>query len=36
MMNSQRSDVEKVNLIKEGKKEVLMKLLSAIKLLTTV
>ena len=36
MMNSQRSDVEKNNLIEEGKKKVLMKLLSTIKLLITV
>ena len=37
MMNSQRSDVEKNNLIEEGKKKkVLMKLLSAMKLLITV
>ena len=36
MMNSQRSDVEKINLIEEGKKQALMKLLSAMKLLITV
>ena len=36
MMNSQRSDVEKINLIEEGKKQALMKLLSAIKLLIAV
>ena len=36
MMNSQRSDVEKNNLIEEGKKQALMKLLSAINLLITV
>ena len=36
MMNSQRSDVEKINLIEEGKKQALMKLLSAIKLLIIV
>ena len=38
MMNSQRSDVEKNNLIEEGKKKnrVLMKLLSTMKLITAV
>ena len=36
MMNSQRSDAEKVNLIKEGKKQVLMKSLGIMKLLITV
>ena len=36
MTYSQRSDAEKVNLIEEGKKKVLMKLLNAIKLLRTV
>ena len=36
MMNSQRSDVEKISLIEEGKKWLLMKLLSAMKLLITV
>ena len=36
MMNSQRSDTEKNNLIEEGKKEALMKFLNAIKLLITV
>ena len=36
MMNSQRSDIEKNNLIEEGKKQALMKLLSTIKLLITV
>ena len=36
MMNSQRSDAEKISLIEEGKKWVLMKLLSAMKLLITV
>ena len=37
MMNSQRSDVEKINLIQEGKKKKkLMKLLSVMKLLITV
>ena len=36
MMNSQRSDAEKVSLIEEGKKQVLMKLLSVMKLLITV
>ena len=35
MMNSQRSDAEKISLIEEGKKWVLMKLLSAMKLLIT-
>ena len=35
MMNSQRSDAEKVSLIEEGKKKVLMKLLSVMKLLIT-
>ena len=36
MMNSQSSDLEKISLIEEGKKQVLMKLISAIKLLITV
>ena len=36
MINTQRSDSEKINIIKEGKKYVLMKLLNAIKLLITV
>ena len=36
MMNSHESDTEKVNLIEEGKKIVLMKLLSIMKLLITV
>ena len=36
MMNSQRKDIEKINLIEEGKKQALMKLLSAIKLLIAV
>ena len=36
MINSQRSDVEKINFIEEGKKQELMKLLSAMKLLITV
>ena len=36
MMNSQRSDTEKINLIKEGKKEALMKLLNTMKLLIVV
>ena len=36
MINGQRSDVEKVTLIEEGKKQVLMKLLSVMKLLITV
>ena len=35
MMNSQRSDAEKNILIEEGKKWVLMKLLSVMKLLIT-
>ena len=35
-MNSQRRDVEKINLIEEGKKQALMKLLRAMKLLITV
>ena len=34
MMNTQRSDSEKINLIEEGKKQALMKLLNTIKLLT--
>ena len=36
MMNSQRRYTEKTNLIEEGKKQALMKLLSAMKLLITV
>ena len=36
MMNSHRSDSEKVNLIEERKKKVLMKLLSVMKLLITI
>ena len=36
MMNSQRSDVEKINLIKEGKKQILMKLLNVMNLLIIV
>ena len=36
MMNSQTSDTEKINLIEEGKKQVLEKLLSVMKLLITV
>ena len=41
MMNSQRSDVEKINFIEEGKKkekrkQASMKLLNAMKLLITV
>ena len=36
MMNSQRSDAEKINLIEEGKKQVLMKLLNAMNLLIIV
>ena len=35
-MNSKRSDVEKISLIEEGKKQVLMKLLNVMKLLITV
>ena len=35
MMNSQRRYTEKTNLIEEGKKQALMKLLSAMKLLIT-
>ena len=36
MINSQRRDTEKVNLIEEGKKQVLMKLLNIMRLLITV
>ena len=36
MMSSQRSDVGKISLIKQGKKQALIKLLSTMKLLTTV
>ena len=36
MMNSHGSDAEKVNLIEKGKKRVLMKLLSVMKLSITV
>ena len=37
MMNSQRNDVEKINLTEEGKKKkILMRLLSAMKLVITV
>ena len=36
MVKGQRSDTEKINLIEEGKKQALMKLLKAMKLLTTV
>ena len=36
MMNSHRSDAEKNKLIEEGKKQVLMKLLSVMKVLITV
>ena len=36
MMNSQRSDTEKNNLIEGKKKKVLMRLLNAMKLLITV
>ena len=35
-MNSQRRDVVKLSLIEEGKKQALMKLLGAMKLLVTV
>ena len=36
MMNSQRSDSEKIKLIEEGKKKALMRLLNTIKLLIKV
>ena len=36
MMNSQRSDAEKNNLIEEDKKQVLMKLLNEMNLLITI
>ena len=36
MMNSQRSDTEKINLIEEGKKQSLMRLLNTMKLLIKV
>ena len=36
MMNSQRSDAEKISLIEEGKKQVLMRLLSVMKSLIRV
>ena len=36
MMKSQRSDIEKINPIEEGKKQVLMKLLNTVKLLMIV
>ena len=36
MIKGQRSDTEKINLIEEGKKQVLMKLLNSLKLLMTV
>ena len=36
MMNSQRSNAGKVNLIEEGKKKVLIKLLRVMKLLITI
>ena len=36
MMNSQRSDTEKIYLIEEGKKQVLMRLLNIMKLLIKV
>ena len=36
MMNSQRSDTEKISLIEESKKKGLMKLLNAMNLLITV
>ena len=36
MMNSQTSDTEKINLIEEGKKQALMRLLNTMKLLMKV
>ena len=36
MLNIQKSDAEKVNLIEEGKKQVSMKLLNIMKLLLTI
>ena len=36
MMNSQKTDIEKINLIDEGKNQELIKLLRAVKLLITV
>ena len=36
MMNNQRTDTEKINLIEEGKRIELMKLLNTMKLLTIV
>ena len=36
MMNSQRRDSEKINLIEEGKKQALIRLLNTMKLLTAV
>ena len=36
MMNIQRSDTEKINLIEEGKRQVLMRLLNIMKLFTKV
>ena len=36
MLNSRRTDVAKINMIEEGKKKALMKLLRAIKLLIIV
>ena len=36
MMNSERSATEKINLIEEGQKQALMKLLNKIKLLIKV
>ena len=36
MMNSQRSDTEKIYLIEEGKKQALMRLLNIMKLLIKV
>ena len=36
MLNSQRSDTEKINLIEDGKRQVLMRLLNLIKLLIKV
>ena len=36
MMNIKRSDTEKINLIEEGKRQVLMRLLNIMKLFTKV
>ena len=36
MLNSQRSDTEKINLIEDGKRQALMRLLNLIKLLIKV